>query len=153
MGRPSKYNEKLALEILKLYSEGASIRSIVRRKSMPSRQTILAWRYAHPEFDKAYKKATEAYTEALVDQALDIVDNGDDPKKSKVQADFRMWLASKLNRRQYGDKLEIEQRVTLDISKALLAATERMKSIGVGTVIDAPVKQLVEAENSDTDTI
>jgi len=150
MGRPSKYNEKLALEILKLYSEGDSIREIVKAKSMPSRQTILAWRYAYPEFDKAYQKAVEAHTEALVDQALDIVDNGDDPRKSKVQADFRMWLASKLNRARYGDKLDIQHNVTLDIAPALLEAEARLKSLGTGNVIDAPADQLVEAEGSDT---
>lgn len=66
-----------------------------------------------------------------------------------MQADFRMWLASKLNRRQYGDKLEINQRVTLDISVPLALAVKRMESIGVGTVIDVPAEQLVEAENSD----
>ena len=149
MGRPSKYNEKLALEILKLYSEGNSIRNIVKAKSMPSRQTILAWRSAHPEFDKAYQKAVEAHTEALVDQALDIVDNGDDPRKSKVQADFRMWMVSKLNRQKYGDKIELNHKHTLDIAPALAEAAERLKAMGTGVVIDVPAEQLEEA-GSDT---
>ncbi len=147
MGRPSKYNEKLALEILKLYSEGTSIREIVKAKSMPSRQTILAWRSAYPEFDKAYQKAVEAHTEALVDQALDIVDNSDDPRKSKVQADFRMWLVSKLNRARYGDKLDIQHNVTLDIAPVLLAAEARLKSLGTGSPV------LLEVENSDSETV
>ncbi len=147
MGRPSKYNEKLALEILKLYSERVSIREIVKAKSMPSRQTILAWRSAYPEFDKAYQKAVEAHTEALVDQALDIVDNSDDPRKSKVQADFRMWLVSKLNRQKYGERVLVNHNHTLDISPMLLEATKRMKAIGTGNVIDAPAPELIEADS------
>ncbi len=46
---------------------------------------------------------------------------------------------------RYGDKLDIQHNVTLDITQALLDATKRMKSIGAGAVIDAPVKQLEEA--------
>jgi hypothetical protein len=59
-------------------------------------------------------------------------------------------LASKLNRQKYGDKLDIQHNVTIDIGPALLDATKRMQSIGVGNVIDVPVKELEEAERSDT---
>ncbi len=36
---------------------------------------------------------------------------------------------------------------SLDIGPALLEATKRMQSLGVGNVIDTPVKQLVEADS------
>ncbi len=147
MGRPTKYNEKLSLEILKLYSEGNSIRNIVKGKSMPSRQTILAWRYAYPEFDKAYKVALKAHTEAVADEIKEIVLSCDDKtaKSAKVKADYLSWLISRLNRQAFGDKLEVNHNHTIDIAPALALAVKRMEAIGVGTL--AP--ELIEAD-SDT---
>ncbi len=60
---------------------------------------------------------------------------------SEVRVDHRKWLASKLNRNKYGDKIDIQHNVTMDIAPTLLVAVERLKTLGV-TVIDAPVKEL-----------
>tara|TARA_B100000315_G_C14292304_1_gene457960 strand:+ start:109 stop:630 length:522 start_codon:yes stop_codon:yes gene_type:complete len=42
---------------------------------------------------------------------------------------------------------------SIDVAPILLAAEERMKSIGVGTAIDVHSKQLAEGENPDTDAM
>ncbi len=149
MARPSKYSELIAGKILSRFGAGETLSTICKDKNMPMRNTVYRWRRSYPEFGEAYQLAQEEHTDALVDQAGEIVDTEQNPQLGKVRADHRRWLASKLNRSKYGDKLDIQHNVTIDIAPALLAANKRLKSMGVGTVIDAPAEQLVEAD-SDT---
>ncbi len=77
----------------------------------------------------------------------EIVDTVQNPQLAKVRADHRRWLASRLNRSKYGDKLDIQHNVTLDIAPVLLAATKKMKAVGVGNVIDVSADQLGEVDS------
>ena len=112
---------------------------------MPGRTTIFRWRSDYPDFGKAYLIAQELYTDALIEEAGEIVDAECNPQLAKVRSEFRRWLASKLNRSKYGDKLDVQHNHTIDIAPALALAAKRMKSIGVGL----PQTKLIEAENSD----
>ena len=116
---------------------------------MPKRNTVYRWRLSYPEFGEAYTLAQEEHVDALVDEAGEIVDTKLNPQRAKVRADQRRWLASRLNRQKYGDKLDIQHNHTLDISQALALAAKRMESIGVGT----PEMKLIEAENPDPDAM
>ncbi len=112
---------------------------------MPKRNTVYRWRLSYPDFGEAYLLAQEEHVDALVDQAGEIVDTEQNPQLGKLKADHRRWLASRLNRQKYGDKLDVQHNHTLDISPALALAVKRMKSIGVGT----RETKLIEAENPD----
>ncbi len=79
-----------------------------------------------------------------------LVDTATNLQLGKLKADHRRWLASRLNRSKYGDKLYVQHNHTLDIGPALLEAAERLKSLGTGDMIDARVKQL---EDADSNTI
>ena len=153
MARPSKYTELIAEEILSRYADGETLSKICKDDDMPKRNTVYRWRLSYPDFGKAYLDALEQHIDALVDEAGQIVDTELNPQRAKVRADHRRWLASRLCRGKYGDKLEVNHNVSIDMAPVLLEAAERMKSIGVGDVIDAPVKQLVEGKSSDTDTL
>ncbi len=65
-----------------------------------------------------------------------------------VRSEFCRWLSSKLNRSKYGDKLDVDYNVTMDVVPVLVAAAERLRTLGV-TVIGVPAEQLEEAD-SDT---
>ncbi len=113
-----------------MYASGCTISKIIAgNKKIPSRITIYRWRSSYPEFGKAYAEALEAHVEALLDEALLIVDTEYDAKLAKVRADQRNWMASKLNRQKYGDKIDVLHNVIIDITPALLEATKRMKEI------------------------
>lgn len=130
-GRPSKFNEKLASKILSLYASGESISKVVSAPSMPSRMSVYRWRKNNREFDSNYLLALECHVEALVDKGLFIVMNAE-PKAAKlaqVQANYLTWLAGKLNRGKYGDKIDIDITKILDITPALADAIKRMASI------------------------
>jgi transposase-like protein len=145
VARPSKYSKIIAEEILSRYADGETLSKICKDKSMPKRNTVYRWRQSYPEFGEAYLLAQEEHVDALVDEAGEIVDTELNPQRAKVRADQRKWLASRLNRQKYGDKLDVQHNHTLDIGPALALAVKRMKSIGVGT----PEMKLIEAENSD----
>ena len=145
-GRPSKYNDVLAMEILKEYASGKTLVEIATANRMPSRWSIYRWRFLYPGFDKEFLKACECHSDAIVEQAFKNVMNADAKEAKLVDVQFKSssWLASKINRAKYGDKLDITQTVLIDISPALLEATNRMQAVGVGApqVIEAHAKQL-----------
>ena len=120
---------------------------------MPKRNTVYRWRLSYPDFGNAYLLAQEEHVDALIDQAGEIVDTEQNPQLGKLKADHRRWIASRLCRNKWGDKLEVNHNHTLDVSPIISKALERLSNIGVGTVIDVPAEQLVEAENPDTDAM
>ncbi len=141
MARPTKYNEERAKQILDLYSDGENLQQIEKRRNFPSRRTILRWRTDFPEFGKLYDQALLSYSEAIIEEALQIADTEYDAKKAKNRIDIRTWIASKYNRSRFGDKLDIQHNVTIDLSPALIEATQRMSSVGAIT----PQSKLIEA--------
>ncbi len=149
MARPNGYSEIITKEILSRYSSGESLTKICRDEHLPERTTIYRWRTQYPEFGEAYLLASEEHADALIDEAGEIVDTATNPQLGKLKTEHRRWLASKLNRARYGEKLDVQHNHTLDIGPALALAVKRMKAIGTGDVLDVPAKQLVEAD-SDT---
>jgi len=151
MARPNGYSEIITKEILSRYSSGESLTKICRDEHLPERSTIYRWRTQYPEFGDAYQLAQELYADALIDEAGEIVDTATNPQLGKLRAEHRRWLASKLNRASYGDKLDVQHNHTLDIGPALLEASERLKSLGTGDMmIEVPAKQLEEADSDIT---
>ena len=146
MARPSKYSEKIAEKILSRYAEGETLSKICKDKKMPKRNTVYRWRSSYPAFGEAYLRSQEEHVDALIDEAGEIVDTEENPQRGKIRADHRRWLASRLNRSKYGDKLDIQHNHTLDIGPALLEAQKRLQAMGTGNVIDVPAKQLEEAD-------
>lgn len=78
-----------------------------------------------PSYAEMYDRAREARADTLVDEAITIVDTEPDPNKARVRSDIRRWLASKLQPRTYGDKLDLNVNATVDIGSALLEARKR----------------------------
>jgi|TARA_Y100000310_G_scaffold266155_1_gene277535 hypothetical protein len=132
MGRPSKYNNKIAGEILKRFASGEKLTDICKPDRMPSRMSVFRWRAALPEFDKAYEIATQSHTEALLDVLHNIVMSCDDKsaKAAKVKADYITWFCSKLNKR-YSERLQVDVRNTLNISPALTRALDRLSALAL----------------------
>ncbi len=139
MARPSKYTDKISSEILRRFASGEKLTDICKAARMPTRFTVFNWKTAYPEFGKAYQAAMECYVDFLVAEGLTIVDTDPDAKRAKNRSDYRIWLAGKLNRSQYGDKIDVQHNVSVDISPALSSAIDKMRSLGTGspTLIEA----------------
>jgi len=125
-GRPSDYTQELADKFCELISNGLSLRSACKEEDMPSPATIFKWMREHDSFLKQYEKATQERTEAMAEELLDIVDDGtndymtkningkdiqitntENIQRSRLRADTRKWLMSKMKPKKYGDKIDM----------------------------------------------
>ncbi len=82
------------------------------------------------KLDEARKYAAICEIEALNDD-LDQVITPTDAAVAKLRADNRKWTAAKHARDIYGEKMEVSVHQTLDISRVLGAANQR-----IGPVLD-----------------
>ena len=124
-GRPSAYNREAADEICRLLADGVSLRRICRENEhLPARSTIKLWVVDDVDgFSARYLRAKAEGIDEIVDEALDISDDGtndtylDDEGnrrtdndvlgRSKLRVDTRKWYASKLAPKLYGDKIDV----------------------------------------------
>lgn len=126
MGRPSDYNEAIALAICERLTEGESLRAICREDEMPGIATVFRWLEAHLEFRDQYARARELQADVFADELTEISDdarndwmkrnhgedapawvaNGEHIQRSRLRIDTRKWIASKLKPKRYGEKLE-----------------------------------------------
>ena len=90
---------------------------------------ILTWIHADEQREQDYYKAREIGMDKLVDEMVDIadgVDSMEDVARSQLRITTRKWVAASFNRKKYGDSKQVDTTVTLDISKAMEEAQNRL---------------------------
>ena len=75
-------------------------------------------------------RARAVQADHYADEIIEIVDMEKDPVRARVRMDGRKWVASKLAPRKYGDRLETENRNTVDVSDPLTALLEQIATSG-----------------------
>lgn len=124
IGRPEKYTDELALAILEQISTThKSLKTICKANNVDV-TTVLVWLRDKKDFSIQYARAKEEQADLLAEEILKIADtpligvkkkikdgaNGyeteeltaDNVHRSKLKADVRIWLASKLKPKKYG---------------------------------------------------
>lgn len=143
VGRPSKYNKKLAQQICSRIANGQTLTSICKDKKYPARGTVMRWLFEESvfrdEFRDLYARARESMAEVLADEIIDISDDDSEDyifieedtkegksakrvqnhefvQRSRLKVDARKWYASKAAPRKYGDKTHLEHsgKVTIE---------------------------------------
>jgi len=127
-GRPSKYTDELADLICKRVGTHTwGIAKICNHYSdMPHPDTIREWRLQNEIFSAQYARAKLQQADLLAEDCLDIADDSNKDtcineagfeavdhehvNRSRLRIDTRKWLASKLLPKQYGDKIQLEQK-------------------------------------------
>jgi hypothetical protein len=119
----SKYTEEIGIRIAELISGGMSVKSICEREDMPCRFTFYEWIRKYPEFAAIYAIAKNDCADYLVEEILEIADdgtndytvvnaedggiayktNGEVVARSRLRVDTRKWIAGKLKPKKYGD--------------------------------------------------
>lgn len=126
-GRPSVYSAELADAICERLADGESLRAICTDPAMPARSTVFKWLSQDAAFADQYARAREAQADSLVDDMLEIVDDGTNDwmerkirgenivvlneealQRSKLRFEARKWMAGKLKPKKYGEKLTQE---------------------------------------------
>ena len=133
MGRPSLYSDALAAEICERLATGESLNAICKDPHMPTRQAVHEWIAANRAgFGDKYARARAVQADHYADEIIEIVDTETDPVRARVRMDMdgRKWVASKLAPKKYGDKLETENRTTLNTADPLTALLQRIASEG-----------------------
>jgi hypothetical protein len=114
MARPSKYTPVLAERICTLIAEGRSLRSICAEAEFPAMNTVRVWLLNDPAFQAQYARARELQAEHYAEEIVEIADTEPDSNKARVRIDARKWTAVKLLPKKYGDKVQIDARLSLE---------------------------------------
>lgn len=120
-GRPSTYNLEIATYLCSQRAQGRALSKICRAEGMPSINAVYDWLRKYPEFAKMFARAEEDMADTLADEMFEIADDGtndtyidedgkkrtdyDNIQRSKLRADVRKWVASKLKSKKWGDKI------------------------------------------------
>ncbi|EFJ1180025.1 hypothetical protein A4176_001779 [Escherichia coli] len=73
-GRPTKYTEKLATEIVLLVSEGYSLRKISQMPGMPGIATMMRWQWEHMDFREGIAWMSWLWCAEAGRRAVEIID-------------------------------------------------------------------------------
>ena len=107
--------------ILERIEEGEALRSILKDNGMPSTSTFYIWLESNETKSKQYARACELRADSIFDEIIEIADdssydvivtdrgeveNKEFVSRSRLRVDARKWIASKLNPKKYGDKID-----------------------------------------------
>lgn len=128
-GRPTDYSQELADIICARLAEGESLRTVCKDDDMPCKTTVFMWMRTNKEFLNQYTRAKEESADAMIEDMLDIADdgtndwmekrnsegdnigwqlNGEHVNRSRLRVDTRKWIAEKLKPKKYGAKVSQE---------------------------------------------
>lgn len=148
-GRPSKYTEALATEILDRLTAGEPLAQICRDPHMPGPSSVYRWLEANKQFSADFARARESGFDQIAMDALLIADTpemGEEVKYApgkdgefvpverktadrilhrKLQVETRLKLLAKWDPKRYGARQTIEHDVSDSLAEKLRAARER----------------------------
>ena len=117
--------EAVAAHICEQLVLGRSLRAICGEDAgMPALGSVMRWLDSDAAFRERYARARELQADTLVDEILEIADDGrndtyvddqgrvrtdhDAIARSRLRVDARKWIAAKMRPRKYGDRLTLE---------------------------------------------
>lgn len=128
VGRPALYSIELGERLCAELACGVSMRTACKPDDMPSVATAFGWMRKHPEFLELYTRAKAEAADALVEEMMDICDdgtndwmevhdkdgecigykvNGEHVQRSRLRVETRKWIAAKLKPKKYGEKVDV----------------------------------------------
>ena len=143
MARPTDFTPELGKEICRLLATGLSLRRICDGEDFPSRESVNNWLFKGKQdqsdkiespfrtFLDQYAHAREAQADVLMDETIDIADdgrndwmeyygrdgeplgwkiNGEAVARSKLRVEARMKYASQVAPKKYGAKVDLTHK-------------------------------------------
>lgn len=119
-GRPSEFTKELGDQICEQLAEGKSIRRICREMGI-ARLTVLRWRDHYPEFNAQYARSRELGMDALGDEIIELAETADNDNYNprRLEIDTKKWVMSKIARKTFGDKSEVEHSGQVDLVRTV----------------------------------
>ncbi len=88
----------------------------------------------------AWRAACERHAAALVRQALELAETDPDPARARNRISIRQWIAGRMARETWGDRVDISVDQRVSITAALEAADARLRPM-------RDLSQVIDAEN------
>lgn len=140
-GQPTKFTPEIGIEICRLLIAGNSLPTICKKDGMPCKATVYNWlaeadkKEGNEElmqFLDRYTRARQLQPDALVDECLDIADDGENDwyekqnrdgstsqafdkenvMRSKLRVETRITMAERLNPKKYRPSSAIDHTIT-----------------------------------------
>lgn len=112
--------------LCRMIAAGLSVKKACAIDGMPGERTIFDWLYDDEEFSQQYARARERRADARAERIDDIseqVASGDlKPDAARVIIDAEKWQAGKENAKRYGDRLNLDADINLNITDEQLDA-------------------------------
>ncbi|MDP3872372.1 MAG: hypothetical protein Q8Q80_06890 [Methyloversatilis sp.] len=146
MGRPVTYDKsKIWPEITRRIANGESLASALRHPGMPSYELARNQIREFPEIKAAYEAAVEDRGAMLAEELIDLADTPipedlDPASRSawvqhlRVRLDTRKWIASRVYRKVYGDKVEVSVSAPVDLVAAMEEGRRRVEANRARTI-------------------
>lgn len=138
----TKYDPaKIWPEILERIANGASLASALKKPGMPSYALAKIHLRSDPALREAYDQAVQDRAAFLAEELIELADTPipddlDPASRSawvqhlRVRLDTRKWVASRVYRQVYGDRVELSvSHNQISITGALQAANDRVLTI------------------------
>ena len=139
MTAPVKYDKSAIWpKILERIANGQSLASALRYPGMPSYALAKIHLRSDPQLRQAYDQAVEDRAAFLAEELIELADEpipeGLDPasrsawvQNKRVMLDVRKWIASRVYRKVYGDRVDVAVNTNgISITKALEGAQQRL---------------------------
>lgn len=121
-GKSDDEKRRLFIEAL----EKTGKMSEARKASGASYYLVAQWRQSIPDFETAIQSAQETSIEELFDKLDDALTIYPNPQQAKVFSDNLKWKLAKLKPERFGDRLDLRQTLTLDLTERFRNALERL---------------------------
>lgn len=141
-GRPSKYSQAIAEEMVQRLSEGEPLRQICRDAHMPEWRTVYDWMYRNEDLSAAIAHARELGQDAIAEDIMREI--SEDPERIlsegggridsgyvqliKARAEIKLKLLAKWNPKKYGDRTVLAGDAQMPVV-VQSEATEELKEI------------------------
>jgi hypothetical protein len=150
---PATVDESKVFAAIDLYAGGLPITNACKQAGI-SHQTLVDRCKSSDIVRSAWNAAHEMHAAALVAQSIDVAAQDPDPQRSRVRMQAFQWAASRVDRKNWGDRVDIQVEQKVSITAALEAAEQRLR-LGSDLIIDGAAqviedKALIEARSTDS---
>lgn len=131
--------------------EGLSLREIFRTIKIGPREFYEALKQ-DPSFSTEFQRVREIGLDLRVESLIHIADDCENMTQvhaARIKSDNIKWVASKINPRMYGDRIDLNVNQTVDIGAALAAAASRVMPLLTTPQPEREVESLPIAESID----
>lgn len=148
--------ESIFHDIIKDMVEGLPLKTALSMRLIPH---IEFFRFVNstPKYLSEYESAQQAKAELVAEQVIDIADDESiDAQRARNKIDARRWYAAKMKPAKFGERVDLNLNLHVDIGAALLDAQQRVRHILDGAqqaqqqVIETTAKQLTTATDQQS---